>query len=79
MLLLKNATVVEFQPPAIHTGWDIVIDGTEIVAAGAGAGTGYTADRVLDMAGALVMPGIVCSHNHFYSGLARGNMASIKP
>ena len=25
------------------------------------------------------MPGIVCSHNHFYSGLARGIMANIKP
>jgi cytosine/adenosine deaminase-related metal-dependent hydrolase len=25
------------------------------------------------------MPGIVCAHNHFYSGLARGIMANIKP
>ncbi|WP_312523306.1 putative aminohydrolase SsnA [Anaerospora sp.] len=79
MLILKNATVVEFQPPAIHSGWDIVIDGTEIIAAGTGVAASYTADRVLDVGGAVVMPGIVCSHNHFYSGLARGIMANIKP
>ncbi len=79
MLILKNATVIQFQPPSMETGWDIVIDNTEIVAAGPGAGAAYTGGRVLDMAGALVMPGIVCSHNHFYSGLARGVMATIKP
>mgnify|MGYP003614973273 FL=1 len=79
MLILKNASVVQFQPPLVETGWDIVIDNTEIVAAGPGAGTPYSSAAVMDMAGALVMPGIVCSHNHFYSGLARGVMAAIKP
>ena len=79
MLILKNATVVQFQPAAVQSGWDIVIDGTEIVAAGPSASAKYTGDRTIDMAGAVVMPGIVCSHNHFYSGLARGIMANIKP
>jgi cytosine/adenosine deaminase-related metal-dependent hydrolase len=39
----------------------------------------YPQAQVKPMHGRLVMPGIVCSHNHFYSGLARGIMASIKP
>lgn len=79
MLILKNATIVEFQPPAVKAGMDIVIDGTKIVEVGAGIAGGRQADRVIDLAGAIVMPGIVCSHNHFYSGLSRGVMANIKP
>ena len=79
MLVLKNATVVEFEPPAIHSGWDVVIQGNEIVAAGPDLSAAYAADRVLNVSGAIVMPGIVCSHNHFYSGLARGITAKIKP
>jgi putative selenium metabolism protein SsnA len=39
----------------------------------------YPQAQVLDLKGKLVMPGIVCAHNHFYSGLARGIMANIKP
>ncbi|VBB06679.1 metal-dependent hydrolase [Lucifera butyrica] len=79
MLVLKNATLVEFQPPAVQTGMDIVIDGTEILAVGAGIAGSYRNGRTVDLAGKLVMPGLVCSHNHFYSGLARGIMANIKP
>ena len=78
MLILKNATVVQFQPAAVHHGWDIVINGTDIIATGPGISASYTG-RIMDMSGAVVMPGIVCSHNHFYSGLARGIMANIKP
>lgn len=79
MLILKNATVVQFEPTAVHTGWDIVIDKTEIIAAGPAAGANYSGAQVMELNGDIVMPGIVCSHNHFYSGLARGIMATIKP
>jgi putative selenium metabolism protein SsnA len=79
VIVLKNATVVEFQPPAVQDGVDIVIDGSKIIAVGSGIASGYQAERVLDMRGKLVMPGIVCSHNHFYSGLARGITANIAP
>ncbi|QDR82195.1 putative aminohydrolase SsnA [Sporomusa termitida] len=79
MLVLKNATVVEFYPASIRPGVDIVVDGSKIIAAGAGAAAGIEADRVLDLRGKIVMPGIVCSHNHFYSGLARGITARIAP
>ena len=79
MLIIKNATVVNFQPAEVHNGWDIVVDKDLIVAAGPGAADGMNADEVWDVKGAIVHPGLVCSHNHFYSGLARGIMADIKP
>ena len=79
MLVLKNATVVEFHPASIQSSVDIVIDGSKIAAVGAGIAANYQADRVLDMQGKLVMPGLVCSHNHFYSGLSRGITATIAP
>ncbi len=79
MIVLKNATVVEFHPASIQNGVDIAIDGSKIIAVGSRIAAKYQADRVLDMQGKLVMPGIVCSHNHFYSGLARGITAAIAP
>ncbi|MBC9785126.1 putative aminohydrolase SsnA [Heliobacterium chlorum] len=79
MLLLTNATIVEFQPPSVRTGLDVYIYGTEIMEVGENLSGKYVADRVIDLKGAMLMPGIVCSHNHFYSGLSRGIMARIKP
>lgn len=38
-----------------------------------------SANDLIDMKGRIVMPGLVCGHNHFYSGLARGIIADIKP
>jgi len=79
MLIIKNATVVNFNPPEVHSGWDVVVDGDLIAAAGPGAAEGMSAAEVWDAKGAIVHPGLVCSHNHFYSGLARGILAEIKP
>lgn len=79
MLVLKNATAAQFEPALIKEGVDIVIDGGEIKEVGTDLAAKYPDATVKDMKGKLVMPGIVCSHNHFYSGLARGIMADIKP
>ncbi|QFU22738.1 putative aminohydrolase SsnA [Shewanella eurypsychrophilus] len=79
MILLKNATGVQFEPGFIRESVDIVIDGTVIKEVGDNLSVKYPDATVKDMKGKLVMPGIVCSHNHFYSGLARGIMADIKP
>lgn len=79
MILLKNATIVQFEPPLVKKGMDIAIEDTLIKEIGINLDTKYNAERVLDLAGELVYPGLVCSHNHFYSGLARGIMARIKP
>lgn len=79
MLLLKNATAVQFEPALIKESVDIVIDGGVIKEVGSNLVVKYPDATIKEMKGKLVMPGIVCSHNHFYSGLARGIMADIKP
>jgi putative selenium metabolism protein SsnA len=33
----------------------------------------------MDLGGKIVMPGFVCGHDHFYSGLSRGILAHIEP
>ncbi|MEI6859712.1 MAG: putative aminohydrolase SsnA [Shewanella sp.] len=79
MILLKNATAVQFEPCFVKENVDILIDGTTIKEMGSNLHSKYPQAQLTEMKGKLVMPGIVCSHNHFYSGLARGVMADIKP
>lgn len=79
MLILKNATLVQFEPASVSEGQDIVIEGTLIKEVGSNLSAKYPQAQVKEMKGKLVMPGIVCAHNHFYSGLSRGIMANIKP
>ncbi len=79
MLIIKNATVLNFSPPEVNSGWDVIIKDGQIAAAGPGAAEGLTAPEVWDLKGAILHPGLVCSHNHFYSGLARGILADIPP
>ena len=78
MLLIKNATAIKFQPASVTEGVDILVDGNKIAQVGKDIDP-KQATKVIDAAGRVVMPGIVCSHNHFYSGLSRGVMADIKP
>jgi putative selenium metabolism protein SsnA len=79
MLLLKNACVLQFEPPSVEKGLDVLIDGNTIVQVGKAISPKGSNVRILDLGGDILSPGIVCSHNHFYSALARGIMASIKP
>lgn len=79
MKILKNAKVIHFSPGSAQENVDIVIDGSVIKEVGSNLAASYPDAEVKDLKGAMVTPGIVCSHNHFYSGLARGIMANIKP
>jgi putative selenium metabolism protein SsnA len=79
MLILKNAALINFHPSDVKQDVDIVIDNNIITDVGKGISAQYKADKVIDLKGKLVSPGIVCSHNHFYSMFARGIMAKIKP
>lgn len=79
IILIKNATAVEFEPSRVREGMDVVIEDSNIKEVGSGLSSKYKADKVIDGSGKLVYPGIVCSHNHYYSGLARGIIANIKP
>ncbi|TQI78802.1 putative selenium metabolism protein SsnA [Serratia fonticola] len=79
MLILKNATVVQLAPARVVEHQDIVIEETVIKEVGSGVAGKYPQAQVRDMHNKLVMPGLVCAHNHFYSGLSRGIIADIKP
>ncbi len=81
MMLLKNATVVHLHPALVREGTDIAIDGAVIAAVGreAAAVPKASVDRTVELAGRVVMPGLVCGHTHFYSALSRGVLARIAP
>ncbi len=91
MLVIKNATVIQFDPPSVTKGVDVIVKDDTIVDCGVGIGEGYISNaergndsggeniEIIDAKGAYVSPGLVCSHNHFYSALARGITARIEP
>lgn len=79
MIILKNATVLNFFPAEIVENATVVIDNDKIIDAGKIPEGKYKADKVIDLKGKYVSPGLVCSHNHFYSALARGIMAKVEP
>lgn len=79
MLILKNATVVQLFPAKVQESVDIAIDNDVIIEVGDALTQRYPQARWKEMHGRVVMPGIVCAHNHFYSGLSRGIMANIAP
>lgn len=78
MILFKDATLLEFDPPRVREGMDVLVDGSEIHAVGANL-RGVRAEREIDASGKLLFPGMVCSHHHYYSGLARGVIAELGP
>jgi putative selenium metabolism protein SsnA len=75
--VIKHANVINFSPAELLEGVDIVVTDSVITAVGKGVGTGLSADKIIDVHGAYVHPGMVCSHHHYYSGLSRGIMANI--
>jgi putative selenium metabolism protein SsnA len=77
MIIIENAKVVNFYPASIEPAIDIVIDEGVIVDKGKNLKRLYPQARVVD-SGTFVSPGLVCSHNHFYSQLSRGMMVNIK-
>src|SRR6185369_701981 len=68
--LIKSATVVTFDPPALEQA-DLRINGEYIVDRRTNLEP-RDDDEVIDVAGKLVLPGMVCAHTHLYSTLARG-------
>ena len=78
MIVIENVRVLHFHPGSVSEPMDIAIDGTKIVETGKGLAAKHPKAERLSPGG-YVSPGLVCSHNHFYSALARGLMVSIKP
>ncbi len=78
--VLKNTTVAQTTPPyQVIRGVDVVIRDDLILAVGPEEGLKYPEAKVYDLSGRIVMPGMVCSHHHYYSGLSRGMLVSSGP
>lgn len=79
-LVIKNVRVMQTKPPFdVEEGVDVVIDNSLIVKVGKGAADGVVSSRTIDGSGKTLIPGNVCSHHHYYSGLSRGMLISAGP
>lgn len=79
-IVIKNTRVMQTMPPfAVTEDVDVVIKGDIITAVGKGAGVGVQADKIIDGRNKTVIPGNVCGHHHYYSGLSRGMLISAGP
>ena len=78
--VIKHARVVQTMPPfSVELDTDVVVQNDSIVAVGKNAGSSYPGAVVVEAAGKTVIPGMVCSHHHYYSGLSRGMMINAGP
>jgi imidazolonepropionase-like amidohydrolase len=60
--ILKPARV--FDGEAMHQGWSVRVRGNRIEAVGADAASGAAGAKVVDLAGATLMPGLIEGHSH---------------
>ena len=78
--VIKNVRIFQTEPPFdVKEGMDVVIDGSVIKAVGSSIASDYKADKAIDGSGKTLIPGNVCSHHHYYSGLSRGMLISAGP
>lgn len=78
--VITNTRVFQTAPPfEVLENVDIVIKDDLITAVGRNAGAGVKADKVISGDGKTVIPGNVCGHHHYYSGLSRGMLISAGP
>ncbi len=75
--LLRNAIVATLDPPAVAAA-DLRIGGDRIAESAARLQPSPD-EEVLDLGGALVLPGLVNAHTHLYSALARGMPGPAEP
>jgi len=63
--LLRPAQVFDGVDPAPHPGWQVLVDGEKIVAAGP-ALAAPDGTKVIDLPGATLMPGMIEGHGHLF-------------
>jgi len=63
-------------PVSVKENQDIVIRDSLIEKVGKDAAKDIVADKVIDGTNKVVIPGNVCAHHHYYSGLSRGMLIS---
>ena len=79
MTVFENVRILSFNPPAVSGPTDVAVDGGMIAAVGVGLAAKHpTAEKVAG-GGRFLSPGLVCSHTHLYSALARGMLVNIQP
>lgn len=79
-LVIKNVRVMQTRPPfSVEESVDVVISNSVIESVGKNASVGVEAHRIIDGSGKTLIPGNVCSHHHYYSGLSRGMLISAGP
>jgi putative selenium metabolism protein SsnA len=80
MLILQNASILQYNPPKYDKNLDIVIDDDIIKEVGKSLAEEYKNDRdvrIIDLNNKIVVPGHVCAHTHCYSTLSRGMMVDL--
>ncbi|MEI6876035.1 MAG: putative aminohydrolase SsnA [Spirochaetota bacterium] len=77
MTLFEKVRIVNFNPPSVSEPKDVAVDGPVIVEVGRALAAKYPAARRAQAS--YLSPGLVCSHTHLYSALARGLMVAIEP
>ena len=78
MTILENVRIIGFYPGSVSSALDLAIEGPLIVDAGEHLASKYP-EAQREEVGLYVSAGLVCSHNHFYSMLARGLTVAITP
>jgi len=73
-MLLRGGTLAAFDPPRVEPG-DLRIEGERIAARGRGLEP-QDGEAVVELDGAVVIPGLVNAHTHLYRTLARGMPAA---
>jgi putative selenium metabolism protein SsnA len=76
-MILRNGTIATLDPQDVERA-DLRIQGQHVVERGRGLGPA-AGEEVVDLEGALVMPGLVNAHTHLYSALARGMPGPAEP
>jgi putative selenium metabolism protein SsnA len=72
-LLITNAQLVTLDDEnRVVPGGSVYVEDNKIVEVGVLDENAYEADRTIDAAGRLVMPGLIIAHHHLYSTFARG-------
>lgn len=77
MIGIKNSIIISFNPFEIQEGIDLVIDKNKILDKGKNILKDYPNCDIIEE-NKIVTPGIVCSHTHIYSALARGLNVKLK-
>ncbi len=78
--LFTNARVVQTKPPfSVEEKLDVAVQDDLILAVGKNLSTSYRGAKIIDATAKTIIPGLVCAHHHYYSGLSRGMLISAGP